>query len=212
VVSAKEGGLAGGDLITPLTRVLVSTAVMAVATVLAVNVSGATSDGALFVRVVLGVVVGVVSFVGTTLLMGAREERRTIGERADRAEARRAAGSTAPVGPEVPNEVVADTPRERATFSSIRLVTPDTDTAPGAAGPGTAVAVPPPTDHGASGSSPIPFRGRLDPGSDTAPVRHLRPVPGGRGSPPPGGPGDGRTAGTPPTHEPGAPVPPDDEE
>ena len=43
VVATKGGGLAGDDLKTPLYRVLVATAAMAVTTVFAVNVSGATS-------------------------------------------------------------------------------------------------------------------------------------------------------------------------
>ena len=75
VVAAKEDGLAVDDLRTPLTRVLVSTAVMAVATVFAVNVSGATSGAALLGRLVLAVVVGVVAFVGTTVVLGARADR-----------------------------------------------------------------------------------------------------------------------------------------
>src|SRR5664280_1189152 len=76
VVSRKDAGLGGHELTTPVTRVLVSTVVMAIATVLAVNVSAATSGVALLGRVVLAVVAGVAAFVGTTALMGAREARR----------------------------------------------------------------------------------------------------------------------------------------
>jgi putative peptidoglycan lipid II flippase len=65
VVSRKDAGLGGHELTTPVTRVLVSTAVMAVATVLTVNVSGATSGLALLVRVTAGVVIGTIAFVGT---------------------------------------------------------------------------------------------------------------------------------------------------
>ena len=71
VVSRKDAGLGGHELTTPVTRVLISTVVMAVATVLAVNVSGATSGVALLARVTLAVVVGALAFVGTTVVLAA---------------------------------------------------------------------------------------------------------------------------------------------
>ena len=211
VVAAKEGGLAGRDLTTPLTRVLVATAVMAVATVFAVNVSGATSGVALLARVVLGVAVGVVAFVGTSVLLGAREERRTMAERAARAAVRRSTGTDLPERSSDAEPVVDDTPRGRAATSSIRLITPDgagprpEDVADGGVGD-EAVDRPP---------SPIPFRGRLDDASDAsdvAPVRHLRPVPDPGNEAPPADTGSDRGNGGRAEEEPEATWPPDDEE
>ena len=185
VVAAKEGGLAGDDLTTPLVRVLVSTAVMAVATIFAVNVSGATSGAALLGRLALAVVVGVVAFVGTTVVLGAREERRTIDARGGRA-ALRASEAASVMDSDVPDDPVVDGPRERAASSSIRLIppVPDTDGDAPPTATGGADAAPGEDLHDTPGRpSPIPFRGRLAPGSDS-PVRHLRPVPGGRGAAP----------------------------
>jgi putative peptidoglycan lipid II flippase len=88
VVGRRVGGLGGDDLTTPVKRVLAASAVMAVATVLALNVSGAPSGFGLLARVVLAVLVGLAAYVATAALLGAREARRTIGERAARAEAR----------------------------------------------------------------------------------------------------------------------------
>jgi putative peptidoglycan lipid II flippase len=222
VVTKKEGGLAGHDLGTPLTRVLVATAVMAVATVFAVNVSAATSGILLLARVLLAVVVGVVAFVGTTVLLGAREERRTIAGRAERAAARHAETSAPDAGSVRSADPVGDTPRDRAAFSSIRLITQDADAggdgpeATGAGGDAAAAAVVGDGDVAGDDDvgrpSPIPFRGRLDAWPDAVPVRHLRPVPGGRGDTPDGVPGGGRTTGARPVDEAGAEAPPDDEE
>ena len=64
VIRRRVGGSAATDLTTPVKRVVAATAVMAVATVLALNVSGATSGFGLLARVVLAVVVGVVAYVG----------------------------------------------------------------------------------------------------------------------------------------------------
>ncbi len=218
VVAAREGGLAGGDLTTPLLRVLAATCVMAVATVLAVNVSGSGSDPALLGRVVLAVVVGVVAFAGTAALLGMRHERRVAGGRTARAGRDRAeavAGDGAPDdGPPEVDVPPGDTPRRRAVTSSIRLVGPeagvpargpealhDGPEAPGPVG-GTA----------ADRTAPAPFRGRLDAGPDRATVRHLRPVPGGRGDAVAGVPGEDATGDGPPPDHPGADAPHDDEE
>ncbi len=72
VVRQRVGGLGGDDLTTPVKRVVSATAVMAVATVLALSVSGAQSGLALLGRVVLAVVVGVVAYVATAAALGAR--------------------------------------------------------------------------------------------------------------------------------------------
>jgi len=220
VVAAKAGGMAGGDLTAPLTRVAVATAVMAVATVVAVNVSGATSGPVLLARVVLAVVVGVVAFVGTTVVLGARDERRTIEERALRASVREAAGATIDGGnggdedPAATEGAAGDSPRERAAQSSIRLVTPDAGGADASDHPGDDR--PGPSGHTGTGapygSTADPFHGRLDAGSGTAPVRHLRPVDGGRRDAALDGPATDRGIGLPPVHEPGAQRPPEDEE
>ena len=85
VVRRRVGGLGGDDLTTPVKRVLGASAVMAVATVLAVNVSGATSGVGLLARVVLALVVGALAYGATAAVLGARQDRRTMGERARRA-------------------------------------------------------------------------------------------------------------------------------
>jgi hypothetical protein len=85
VVRNRVGGLGGPDLTTPLKRVLGASGVMALATVLALSVSGATSGFALLARVVLAVVVGVVAYVATAGLLGARASRRVREERVRRA-------------------------------------------------------------------------------------------------------------------------------
>jgi putative peptidoglycan lipid II flippase len=92
VVRHRVGGLGGDDLITPVKRVLLASGVMGVVTVLAVNVSGATSGPALLGRVVLAVVVGILAYGATAALLGARHARRTIELRAERAAGRAAAG------------------------------------------------------------------------------------------------------------------------
>lgn len=79
VVAARDGGLGGSDLTTPVLRVLAATAVMTVASVLAVSASGATSGLGLLLRVMGTVVVGVVAFAGTTALLAARDARRPPG-------------------------------------------------------------------------------------------------------------------------------------
>jgi putative peptidoglycan lipid II flippase len=203
VVAGKDEGLGGPELTTPVIRVLGATAVMAVVTVLAVNVSGATSGFALLGRVVLAVVVGALAFVATTVVLAAREERRSGGGRADRStdgpEPIEPPPAPSPDGPS-PAGSGPDGPRQRAAHSSIRLITPDEVVPDGATRVTTHVAPVP------------PFRGRLGAESDEAPVRHLRPVPGGRGDTPRSGPGGDRTTGPTPAEDAGGVVPPDDEE
>jgi hypothetical protein len=226
VVARKEGGLAADDLTTSITRVLVSTAVMAVATVFAVNVSGATSGPALLARVVLGVVVGVVAFVGTTVLLGVRADRRAGADRPAREDARYAGDGAPPEDvPPADPAMIGDSPRDRAAVTSIRLVTPDTDGGDDAPPDGSASGgdgqdgadggrdAPAGTrDPGADQPSTLPFRGRLALGPDATPVRRLRPVPDGRGDTPASSAGVGRSTGDPPADEPGAGAPPEHEE
>jgi putative peptidoglycan lipid II flippase len=210
VVSRREGGLSGQDLVSPLTRVLVSTAVMAVVTVFAVNVSGATSGVLLLARMLFAVVAGVAAFVGTTLLLGIRQDRRTMGRSAERTAAQRAA-DPAGLGDRGDDEAdiagSGDTPRDRAAFTSIRLITPEDAVSDAGRERGRRA-----DDDGTGLPSPIPLRGKLDPGSDDAPVRHLRPVPDGRGDASRDIPGGDRTTGGHPVEQPGASEPPDDEE
>ena len=171
VVAGKDDGLGGQELTTPIVRVLVATAVMAVATVLAVNVSAADSGLALLGRVVLAVVVGALAFVGTTVALAAREARRVDDERAARAAERPEPIAPPPLpsadGP-VPAGAGPDGPRQRAAHSSIRLITPaDADLRRRA----TPTAPAEPSDD----PPPMPFRGRLDervrrgPGAPSAP-------------------------------------------
>ena len=85
VVRQRVGGLGGADLTTPVKRVLGASAVMGVATVLALSVSGASSGFGLLVRVAFAVLVGALAYVATAAILGAREAHRTMEERAGRA-------------------------------------------------------------------------------------------------------------------------------
>ncbi len=75
VVRNRVGGLGGPELTTPVTRVVGASAVMAVATVLAVSVSGAPSGLGLLARVVFAVVVGAAAYLATAAVLGARADR-----------------------------------------------------------------------------------------------------------------------------------------
>ncbi|MGB7053469.1 MAG: murein biosynthesis integral membrane protein MurJ [Acidimicrobiales bacterium] len=75
VIHRRIGGLGPSDLGRPLQRVVVASAVMAVAAVLAVNVSGSMSDAGLLARVVFATVVGVAVYLGAIVLLGRRDER-----------------------------------------------------------------------------------------------------------------------------------------
>jgi putative peptidoglycan lipid II flippase len=85
VLRNRVGGLGGPELTTPVTRVLGASGVMAVATVLALSVSAASSGFGLLARVVFAVVVGVAAYVATAGVLGARQERRMREERINRA-------------------------------------------------------------------------------------------------------------------------------
>jgi putative peptidoglycan lipid II flippase len=82
VVRGRVGGLGGPELTTPVTRVVGASAVMAVATVLAVSVSGAPSGFGLLARVAFAVVVGAVAYLATAAILGARADRLAREERA----------------------------------------------------------------------------------------------------------------------------------
>ena len=77
VIRGRVGGLGGPDLVDPVKRVLAATGVMAVTTVLALSVSGATSGVALLGRVVLAVVVGAVTYVAAAAVLGTRFAHRS---------------------------------------------------------------------------------------------------------------------------------------
>ncbi len=96
VVRSRVGGLGGDDLTTPVSRVLAASAVMAVATVLTLSISGADSGAALFGRVVGAVVVGALSYVGAAAVLGERSARRDTRN----AVARRSSGAPPPVTPD----------------------------------------------------------------------------------------------------------------
>jgi len=85
VIRRRVGGLGGDDLTTPVKRVVGATAVMAVATVLALNVSGANSGFGLLARVVLAVVVGVAAYGATAGFLANRHSRRSPADRSGRA-------------------------------------------------------------------------------------------------------------------------------
>ncbi len=84
VIRHRVGGLGGQDLTIPVKRVLGASLVMAVVTVLALNVSGSPSGVGLLARVLLAVVVGVVGYVATAALLAERDARRST-ERSGRA-------------------------------------------------------------------------------------------------------------------------------
>lgn len=207
VVAGKDEGLGGQELTTPVIRVLIATGVMALATVLAVNVSAADAGFALFSRVALAVVVGALAFVATTVALATLEERRAGAERAAQSAERPEPLGPAPVLP--PDGPVRagsgpDGPRQRAAHSSIRLIAPATEAA---AEPSESV-----PDDASDDAPAIEFRDRIGNEFDEVPVRHLRPVPGGLGSAPRSGPSGSRIAGGAPAEETEGVVPPEDEE
>ena len=207
VVAGKDNGLGGQELTIPVTRVLIATAVMALATVLAVNVSAADTGFALFSRVALAVVVGALAFVATTVALAALQERRVAAARAARSAERPEPLGPAPVlaanGP-VPGGSGPDGPRQRAAHSSIRLITPETETA----AERSQVVSDDPSDD----APVVGFRDRLGEESDEVPVRHLRPVPEGLGIAPRSEPRGSQTAGGAPAEEAEGVAPPEDEE
>ncbi len=81
VVRQRVGGLGGDDLTTPVKRVLAASAVMAVVTVVVVNLSGASSGLGLLARVVGAVVVGALAYGASAALLAARQDRRRTAPR-----------------------------------------------------------------------------------------------------------------------------------
>ncbi len=72
VIRGRVGTLGGDALVTPLTHVVWASAVMGVATVLALAASGASSGFGLFGRVVFAVVAGAVAYVAAAALLAHR--------------------------------------------------------------------------------------------------------------------------------------------
>ena len=72
VLRNRLGGLGGDQVSQPVKRVVISSAVMAVATVLVVNVSSAQTGFGVFLRVALAVIVGLLAYAGTATLLAAR--------------------------------------------------------------------------------------------------------------------------------------------
>ncbi len=171
VVRSRVGGLGGDDLTVPLRRVLLASAVMAVATVLAVNVSGSSSTAGLFLRLAFAVVVGGAAYLGTVVLLGARD-------------ARRAAPSPppAPGRSGEPGHGPGGGPSSSGSYGGGPSIADRSEDSPAASGDPT------PTGPGADDRTgatrgpvldadtvPEPFRGRLD-GQAVPPVRLLGPV------------------------------------
>ena len=77
VIRHRIGGLGGDNLTRPIKRVIGASAVMAVITVLAVNVSSSTHGVGLLARVVLAVVAGALAYVVTAGIAGSRADRRS---------------------------------------------------------------------------------------------------------------------------------------
>ncbi|HEX4244916.1 MAG TPA: murein biosynthesis integral membrane protein MurJ [Acidimicrobiales bacterium] len=83
VIRGRLGSMGGDQVAQPVKRVVISSAVMAVVTVLAVNVSSAQTGFGVFVRVALALVVGLLAYGGTAALLAARaaKNRRRPGPR-----------------------------------------------------------------------------------------------------------------------------------
>ncbi|MDQ1360815.1 MAG: putative peptidoglycan lipid flippase, partial [Acidimicrobiaceae bacterium] len=79
VLRRRLGGFGGDQVTQPLKRVLIASAVMAVVTVLAVNVSSAQTGFGVLFRVVLAVVAGLLAYAGTAAILAARAARRRSG-------------------------------------------------------------------------------------------------------------------------------------
>src|ERR1035441_6959940 len=79
VIRRRIGWLGGDTLIRPVKRVIGASSVMAVVTVLAVNVSDSTHGIGLLARVVLAVVAGALAYLATAGAAGARAARRADG-------------------------------------------------------------------------------------------------------------------------------------
>jgi putative peptidoglycan lipid II flippase len=94
VIRGRLGGFGGDQVSQPVKRVVISSAVMAVVTVLAVNVSSAETGFGVFFRVALAVVVGVLAYAGTAALLAARAAKHKGGPKPR--------GTGGPMGPTAP--------------------------------------------------------------------------------------------------------------
>jgi putative peptidoglycan lipid II flippase len=138
VIRGRLGGFGGDQVSQPVKRVVISSAVMAVVTVLAVNVSTAETGFGVFLRVALAVVVGLLAYAGTAAFLAARAAKHRDGPRP-----RSSGGPTAPT-PGTPS----DRPR----------------TAAGTRRSPRGMPRPPPTFHGRlDQETPIPTNWRLRP-------------------------------------------------
>jgi hypothetical protein len=72
VLRRRLGGFGGDQVTQPLKRVLVASAVMAVVTILVVNVSSAQTGFGVLFRVVLAVAAALIAYAGTAALLAAR--------------------------------------------------------------------------------------------------------------------------------------------
>jgi putative peptidoglycan lipid II flippase len=91
VLRGRLGGLGGDQVAQPVKRVIMASAVMAVVTVLAVNVSTAQTGFGVLFRVILAVVAGLVAYAGTAALLAARAGKDTADHRSN--------GTGGPSGP-----------------------------------------------------------------------------------------------------------------
>jgi hypothetical protein len=134
VIRQRVGGLGGDELTTPVKRVVGASAVMGVATVIALSVSGADAGFGLLVRVAFAVVVGSGSYVATAAILGAREAHRAVDARST--------GSALGAGPAGPppepapslggrppaaEPPIHDRLDERPEYPSVRLLRPVVD-------------------------------------------------------------------------------------
>jgi putative peptidoglycan lipid II flippase len=120
VLRGRLGSLGGDQVAQPIKRVVIASAVMAVVTVLAVNVSSAQTGFGVFFRVALAVVVGLIAYGGTAALLAARAAKNT-----GRPGPRRAGGPRGPTprpSPDQPRRAIGNRssshglPRSAMTF------------------------------------------------------------------------------------------------
>jgi putative peptidoglycan lipid II flippase len=174
VIRNRIGGLGGDNLTRPIKRVIGASAVMAVVTVLAVNVSSATHGIALLARVVLAVVAGALAYLATAGIAGARADRRRHEESAYLSTDHLGGGGRRyPPDPDDPEEDDGPYPPDDHPSGGRRYP-------PEPVGGGRRY----PPGPGAAGQSRLPpsmaFRGRLEaerPGSSVRNIRRMEPEP-----------------------------------
>jgi putative peptidoglycan lipid II flippase len=174
VIRHRIGGLGGDNLTRPIKRVVGASAVMAVVTVLAVNVSSATHGIALLARVVLAVVAGALAYLATAGIAGALADRRRHEESAYLSTDHLSGGGRRyPPDPSDPEEDEGRYPPDDHPSGGRRYP-------PEPVGGGRRN----PAGPGGSGRSGLPpsmaFRGRLEaerPGSMVRNIRRMEPEP-----------------------------------